>query len=102
MPRRRPASGSRQRGFLTPLRPAIHKSSRSGWRSRALSRLQRRRGSTEGRIGVLKNRWHGGKIRSKGFDNRNLSVAWSVLSHNLWKIAQRLAQEHEKEATQAA
>ncbi len=35
-------------------------------------RLQRRRGSTEGRIGVLKNRWHGGKIRSKGFDNRNL------------------------------
>ncbi len=65
-------------------------------------RLQRRRGSTEGRIGVLKNRWHGGKIRSKGFDNRNLSVAWSVLSHNLWKIAQRLAQEHEKEATQAA
>ncbi len=37
MPRRRPASGSRQRGFLTPLRPAIHKSSRSGWRSRALS-----------------------------------------------------------------
>ncbi len=60
-------------------------------------RLQRRRGSTEGRIGVLKNRWHGGKIRSKGFDNRNLSVAWSVLSHNLWKIAQRLAQEHEKE-----
>ncbi len=65
-------------------------------------RLQRRRGSIEGRIGVLKNRWHGGKIRSKGFDNRNLSVAWSVLSHNLWKIAQRLAQEHEKEATQAA
>ncbi len=65
-------------------------------------RLQRRRGSTEGRIGVLKNRWHEGKIRSKGFDNRNLSVAWSVLSHNLWKIAQRLAQEHEKEATQAA
>ncbi len=51
---------------------------------------------------MLKNRWHGGKIRSKGFDNRNLSVAWSVLSHNLWKIAQRLAQEHEKEATQAA
>ena len=65
-------------------------------------RLQRRRGSTEGRIGVLKNRWHGGKIRSKGFKNRNLSVAWSVLSHNIWKIAQRLAQEHEKEAKQAA
>ena len=46
------------------------------------ARMQRRRGSTEGRLGVLKNRWHGGKIRSKSFKNRNLSVAWSVLSHN--------------------
>ncbi len=41
-------------GIFEPSRPAIHKSSRSGFRA-----LQRR-GSTEGRIGVLKNRWHGG------------------------------------------
>ncbi len=102
MPRRRPASGSQAEGIFDALTPRNPQELKERMEEPRFVRLQRRRGSTEGRIGVLKNRWHGGKIRSKGFDNRNLSVAWSVLSHNLWKIAQRLAQEHEKEATQAA
>jgi IS5 family transposase len=48
---------------------------------------QRRRGSTEARIGIYKNKCLGGKLRSKGFDNRKRSVAWAVLAHNLWVIA---------------
>jgi hypothetical protein len=49
----------------------------------------RRRAQTEGRIGVLKNVFLGGTPRAKGFENRQLQVAWAVLSHNLWVIARR-------------
>ncbi len=64
--------------------------------------LQKRRASTEGRIGVLKNRWQAGRLRSKGFANRSISVAWSVLSHNLWKVAKMLAQQDELKTKAAA
>ena len=55
--------------------------------------LQRRRGGTEGRIGIIKNRFHSGGCRAKGFEHRSLSVAWAVLGHNLWMLARRLAAE---------
>ncbi len=64
--------------------------------------LQKRRASTEGWIGVLKNRWQAGRLRSKGFANRSISVAWSVLSHNLWKVAKMLAQQDELKTKAAA
>ena len=48
---------------------------------------QRRRGSTEARIGIYKNKCLGGKLRTKGFASRKRSVAWAVLAHNLWVIA---------------
>jgi len=48
--------------------------------------LQRRRGQTEGRVGILKNNFLGQPLRSKGFKHRNLSVTWAVLTHNLWVI----------------
>ena len=47
----------------------------------------RRRAQTEGRVGVLKNVFLGGTPRAKGFENRQLQVAWAVLSHNLWILA---------------
>ncbi len=62
----------------------------------------RRRGGTEGRISILRYRWQGGRIRCKGFTRRSLSVAWSVLSHNLWQIAKRLAQEAAQRQARAA
>ena len=64
--------------------------------------LQRRRGGLEGRIGTMRNRWHSGRIQAKGFTNRNLAVAWSVLSHNLWLIAKRLALEEQRRQIRAA
>lgn len=60
--------------------------------------LQRRRGSTEARIAIL-NQKLGGRLRQKGFPNRSLALAWSVLGHNLWLIARLLAQQkHEAQA----
>jgi len=47
----------------------------------------RRRGQTEGRIGILKNVFLEGTPRAKGFTNRQLQVAWAVLAHNLWVVA---------------
>ena len=57
----------------------------------------RRRAQTEARVAVLKNVFLGGTPRAKGFENRQLQVAWAVLSHNLWVLA-RLPWACEQEA----
>lgn len=64
---------------------------------------QRRRGQSEGHIGILKNNFLGGVPRSKGFAHRRLQVSWAVLAHNLWVVA-RLpwVKEKEKELPAAA
>ena len=48
---------------------------------------QKRRAQTEGRIGILKNVFLEGTPRAKGFVNRQLAVAWAVLTHNLRVLA---------------
>jgi hypothetical protein len=48
---------------------------------------QKRRGQTEARIGIFKNNFLGRPLRSKEFENREHSVAWGVLAHNLWVLA---------------
>ena len=58
----------------------------------AFAEGQKRRASTEGRIGIFQNRILGGELRTKGFHGRELSVAWAVLSHNFWVLA-RLPQK---------
>lgn len=55
--------------------------------------LQTRRGATEGRIGIFKNAYLGHPMRSKGFEHREIRVAWCVLGHNLWKLATMAAQK---------
>jgi hypothetical protein len=49
--------------------------------------LQQRRSQTEARISIFKNNFLGAPLKSKGYANQNLEVAWSVLTHNLWVIA---------------
>jgi hypothetical protein len=56
-------------------------------RSYKFRRLQRRRAQTEGRLGIVKNVFLGGRLRSKGFAHRDLAVTWTVLVHNLWVLA---------------
>jgi hypothetical protein len=56
-------------------------------RSWKFKKLQRRRSQTEGRVGILKNVFVGQPMRSKGYENRALTVSWAVLTHNLWVMA---------------
>jgi len=58
-------------------------------------RLQKRRGSTEARIAILKNSRLGGRIRSKGFQNRASTLAWAILSHNIWMLSRQIQAEEE-------
>jgi hypothetical protein len=60
------------------------------------AKLQRRRGSTEARIAIFKQR-QAGRLRCRGFDNRHRAVAWGVLGHNLWLISRLLAQQKSQE-----
>lgn len=48
---------------------------------------QKRRAQTEGRIAILKNCFLNETPRAKGFQNRQLQVAWAVFTHNLWLVA---------------
>jgi len=57
--------------------------------------LQRRRAQTEARIGILKQAFLGRPMRAKGFERRELALAWGVLTHNLWMFA-RLRQTKKK------
>ena len=59
------------------------------------ARLQRRRAQTEGRIGILKAGFLGRPMRAKGLAHRELALAWGVLTHNLWKLAE-LRKTHTK------
>jgi len=51
------------------------------------SQMQRRRAQTEARISILKRGFLGTPMRAKGFANRELALAWGVLTHNLWMLA---------------
>jgi len=65
--------------------------------------LQKRRGCTEGRIGIFKNAYLGQPLRSKRFEHRELRITWCILGHNLWKLATMAAQKKaELEAAAAA
>jgi hypothetical protein len=65
-------------------------------------RLQRRRAQTEGRVGIVKNVFLGGRMRGKGFAHRDLTVTWTVLVHNLWVLARLRRAEVQQVHRQAA
>lgn len=69
---------------VCPRSPHELKERGHSWKFR---KLQRRRGQTEGRVGIVKNVFLGRPLRSKGFAHRALSVTWTVLTHNLWVTA---------------
>jgi hypothetical protein len=63
--------------------------------------IQKRRVSTEARIGIFKNVFLGRPMRAKGALHRELAVAWRVLAHNLWVLA-RLPKAQEQQISLAA
>lgn len=62
---------------------------------------QKRRAQTEGRIGIVKQKFLGDPLRSKSFHNRKMGIAWALFTHNLWVIA-RLPRIEEKLLKNAA
>jgi hypothetical protein len=69
---------------LCPRQPALL---RERMKEDKFACLQRRRAQTEGRIGILKRNFLGRPMRAKGFEHRQLALAWGVLTHNLWMLA---------------
>src|SRR5271165_1496321 len=66
---------------------------------------QRRRAQTEARVAIFKNEFLGRPMRAEGFENRALQVAWGVLTHDLWVLAQKLREQRqirEKKLREAA
>jgi len=66
------------------------------------ARLQRRRAQTEARIGILKQGFLGRPMRAKGFDHREVALAWGVLTHNLWMLARLKKTKKKSRALQKA
>ena len=58
---------------------------------------QKRRGSTEARIAILKNVFLDGLVRSKGHAHREQSVGWAVLTHTLVVLSDRLQAQRARE-----
>ncbi|MGB6221741.1 hypothetical protein [Haloferula sp.] len=60
----------------------------------------KRRAATEGRIGIFKNVFLGGRLLAKGFEHRQLAVGWAVLTHNLWVLARMAEAERRRKEEQ--
>ena len=69
---------------LCPRNPTLL---RQRMKEEKFARAQRRRAQTEARIGILKSGFLGRPMRAKGFANRELALAWGVLTHNVWMLA---------------
>jgi hypothetical protein len=88
-------------GVYSALCPRGVDALRERMKDKRFAELQTRRGQTEGRIGIMKNDFLGRPLRSKGFEHRELAVAWAVLAHNVWLLA-GLRWDQEKERRKAA
>ncbi len=64
-------------------------------------KAQNRRSQTEARIAILSNCFLGPPMKQKGFDNRQIHMGLSILSHNLWVLARlKIAQEENQKKSQ--
>jgi hypothetical protein len=84
--------GLAEDGIYNAVCPRAPQALQTRGRSWKFRRLQRRRAQTEGRIGIFKHVFLGGRLRCKGFAHRERTVTWAVLAHNLWVLA-RLQQK---------
>lgn len=87
------------RDGMCPMDPAENQEKRKDdWFTGA----QKRRGSTEARVGIFKNVFLGGVLKEKGFENRNRALIWSVLAHNLWVLSRKSLADEEARREVAA
>ena len=81
------AEGLRESGIFDATCPKNPSELKERMKEPRFARLQKRRSQTEARISILKRGFLGSPMRAKGFANRELAVAWGVLTHNLWLFA---------------
>jgi hypothetical protein len=93
------------RGTFAGLCPRDPRALREAMKDEHFAQAQRRRAQTEARIAIFKNEFLGRPMRSEGFENRALQVAWGILTHNLWVLAEKLREQRrlqEQKLRQAA
>jgi hypothetical protein len=81
------------RGTFAGLCPRDPRALREAMKDEHFAQAQRRRAQTEARVAIFKNEFLGRPMRSEGFENRALQVAWGVLTHNLWVLANKLREQ---------
>jgi hypothetical protein len=94
-----------RRGTFAGLCPRDPRALREAMKDEQFAQGQRRRAQTEARVAIFKNQFLGRPMRSEGFENRALQVAWGVLTHDLWVLANKLREQRkirEQKLRQAA
>ena len=94
-----------ERGTFAGLCPRDPRALREAMKDQHFAQAQRRRAQTEARVAIFKNEFLGRPMRAEGFENRALQVAWGVLTHNLWVLANKLREQRkirEQKLRQAA
>ena len=81
------------RGTFAGLCPRDLRALREAMKDEQFAQAQRRRAQTEARVAIFKNEFLGRPMRSEGFENRALQVAWGVLTHDLWVLAEKLREQ---------
>ena len=81
------------RGTFAGLCPRDPRALREAMNDEHFAQAQRRRAQTEARVAIFKNEFLGRPMRAEGFENRALQVAWGVLTHNLWVLANKLREQ---------
>src|SRR6202049_4782499 len=82
-----------ERGTFAGLCPRDPRALREAMKDEDFARAQHRRAQTEARIAIFKNEFLGRPLRSEGFENRALQVAWGVLTPDLWVLAEKLREQ---------
>jgi hypothetical protein len=85
-----------ERGTFAGLCPRNPRALREAMKEERFAQAQRRRAQTEGRVAIFKNEFLGRPMRSEGFEHRALQVAWGVLTHDLWVLAETLREQRKR------
>jgi hypothetical protein len=81
------------RGTFAGLCPRDLRALREAMKDEQFAQAQRRRAQTEARVAIFKNEFLGRPMRAEGFEHRALQVAWAVLTHDLWVLAEKLREQ---------
>jgi hypothetical protein len=84
-----------KRGTFSAICPRNPGALRAAMQDDRFAQAQRRRAQTEARVAIFKNEFLGRPMRAEGFENRNLQVAWGVLTHDLWVVARKLRDQRQ-------